>query len=144
MNTDSSQMLYPDFTHNAGHMNSMQPFPIGNIENNSDYYDIAEIKQKLNKKRKNKDGQKKHHSRVPTLNQTEYFTSRQEQAGHKNHHKSHSTRNPRKGGAAAHHHQTSTVNSYGVEDHGNYMVFDQSQMSDNNGMQFHKPGHPLS
>ena len=56
MNTDSSQMLYPDFTHNTGHINSMQPFPISNIENNSDYYDIAEIKQKLNKKRKNKDG----------------------------------------------------------------------------------------
>lgn len=45
MNTDSSQMLYPDFTHNMNNFQSMQPpFPIGIVENNSDYYDIAEIK----------------------------------------------------------------------------------------------------
>ena len=61
-------MLYPDFSHNISHLNSMQPFPVAIIENNSDYYDIAEIKQKLNKKRKNKDGQKKYVSRVPALN----------------------------------------------------------------------------
>ena len=43
MNTDSSQMLYPDFTHN---MSIQQSFPAGIMENNtsSDYYDIAEIK----------------------------------------------------------------------------------------------------
>ena len=53
MNTDSSKMLYPDFTHNLTNMtsNSLQaPLPIGIVENNvnnnnnSDYYDIAEIK----------------------------------------------------------------------------------------------------
>lgn len=43
---------------------------------NSDYFDIAEFTSKVSKKRK-KDGSNKNQSRVPTLNQTEYFQSRQ-------------------------------------------------------------------
>ena len=44
MNTDSSQMLYPDFTHNMGAMGpAMAMGPI----DNSDYYDIAEIKARV-------------------------------------------------------------------------------------------------
>ena len=42
--------------------------------NNTDYYDIAEIKQKVSKK--SKKANKQNYSRVAMLNQTEYFTTR--------------------------------------------------------------------
>ena len=73
-------MLYPDFSHPMmNNMSKPEPFPINPMmpENNSDYFDIAEFKQKISKKRK-KDGPNKNQSRVPTLNQTEYFQSRQQ------------------------------------------------------------------
>lgn len=111
INTDSSQMLYPDFTHNMQNMQSIQV----NHVNNTDYYDIAEIKAKYNKKRK-KDGSGKYYSRVTALNQTDYSR------GDNNEQNSivaqpHTTRNRKAGGP------NTVANSHGEEDPA-YMIFE--------------------
>lgn len=47
--------------------------PMGVVNPTVDYLDVNEL---TTKKRKNKEGISKYHSRVPILNQTEYFLHR--------------------------------------------------------------------
>ena len=65
----------------SSHMNA--PVPMGAVNPKIGYMDVNELADRFaqTKKRKNKEGVSKYHSRVPILNQTEYFSHRQKEAG---------------------------------------------------------------
>ena len=112
---------------------------MGSVEN-SDYYDIAEIKAKHSKRRGGKrDAGKQNYSRVPALNQTEYFLTKQDPASHGSHvqNKPLSTRNHK-------HIPVSAAESHQpMMSEPDFLVFDRT--SDNaNGAIFHHGKTPIA
>ena len=114
--------MYVDFTPN---MTGRQPF--GNVQPNFEYIDVADYKAKFNIKNK---GVKNYVTRVPALNQTDYFGDRQPNDGgflanQKN--KYNKKRKEMPGTAAL----------TQIEDDPNFLIFEQT--SDNGqGMKIHK------
>ena len=77
INTDSSQMLYPDFTANLGGGGQGQSTPHQQmvvIDQDPTYQDINKLGARKNMRKVGPTG--KHKARVPALNQTDYFSAK--------------------------------------------------------------------
>lgn len=62
-------MLYPDFSPNRSGMQ-----PLGQVQPNFEFIDVDDYKTKFSKKKSG--GVKNYVTRIPALNQTDYFENR--------------------------------------------------------------------
>ena len=128
MQSSESQIKYNDFAPNMNTDDSApkSTYPKGPINHKFEFLDVSQLKQ--NRK---KDGTNKYHARVPALNQTDYFLTRQE-LGSGLQQKVSTTKNQKQVPGTAFH-----SNAGDGEDDPAFLVFDKT--ADNGaGIQIHK------